>query len=541
MTKSLYVLLCFLLLSNLSLGQGYSYSYTDPCTKKLKTITIPSGQNQVAVNYYGNLKVFDANDFFNGNFGSWLNSISSSNSNGPCDEVRLAITKDLNMVVAQNVVVTIMNINSVTQALSATASFSNLGNAVSNSEQDEKKDSKSKEQTQQSNQSPTGSSGSSNQKEQTKTESKSDNKSEETKTEDKKGETPNASQTTQTQNTAGNGGTTTSTSGSTGSGTSGSQSTQPNNPSGSGSQQSGQPNTTSPGTNNQGTAPNSQQQPTTNKTNPQGNSGSKPPIEKKAESPVQQEQNKDKSEFNSSNSAISNSISNSEDSEGDEKEKKPGSKSKTGSIIGTGDIVLLRSAEDPNARDQYRITGSFTKANTTNTRVWGILGNFTTQINLSNITFYKAWVLPKSQWTIIGANSTMLNFERDAFNTSTLVASKKFKGNWKKLTAMGGLNFTTAKIGESSLNNLSAVGGGFFSYNIGKKVSGSILCLGVYSPFTHFYEGRWWESGTLLVPFNSWDYKISKTFRFNVSMSGIYEMKQSVLNYQVLMGGKILL
>jgi hypothetical protein len=135
----------------------------------------------------------------------------------------------------------------------------------------------------------------------------------------------------------------------------------------------------------------------------------------------------------------------------------------------------------------------------------------------------------------------MLNFERDAFNTSTVVLSKRFKGNWKKLTAMGGLNFTTAKIGESGLNNLSAVGGGFFSYNLGKKVSGSILCLGVYSPFTHFYEGRWWESGVLLVPFNSWDYKITKTFKFNVSISGIYEMKQSVLNYQILMGGKILL
>jgi hypothetical protein len=536
MIKNLYLLFCFLLLSNLVLGQGYSYSYTDPCTKKLKSITIPPGQNQVAVNYYGNLKVFDANDFFNGNFGFWLNSISSSNPNGPCDEVRLALTKDLNMVVAQNVVVTIMNINSVTQALSASTSFSNLGNAVSNSEQEEKKDSKPKEPTQQSNRSTAGSSGSTSQQQENKTDTKTDSKSSETKTEDKKTDAPNTSQPTSVQNTGGNN--VTPANGSTSAAPVGSQSTQSANTSGSGTKQTDQTNQTPAGTNSSGS---SQQQSSTNKNNVQGNSGDKAPIEKKPEAPVQQDQNKDKSGFNSSNSAISNSISNAEDSESEEKEKKPGSKSKTGSIIGTGDIVLLKSAEDPNSRDQYRMTASFTRANTTNTRVWGILGNFTTQVNLSNITFYKAWVLPKSQWTIIGANSSMLNFERDAFNTSTLVASKKFKGNWKKLTAMGGLNFTTAKIGESSLNNLSAIGGGFFSYNIGKKVSGSILCLGVYSPFTHFYEGRWWESGTLLVPFNSWDYKISKTFKFNVSMSGIYEMKQSVLNYQILMGGKVLL
>jgi hypothetical protein len=535
MIKSLYILLCFLLLSNLTLGQGYSYSYTDPCTKKLKSITIPPGQNQVAVNYYGNLKVFDANDFFNGNFGIWLNSISSSNPNGPCDEVRLALTKDLNMVVAQNVVVTIMNINSVTQALAASTTFSNLGNAVSNSEQEDKKDSKSKEQTQTAGQTTSGTSGSSSQQQEVKTDTKKDNKTSETKTEDKKSDAPNSNQATPVQNPSGNN--VAPATGSTNTTPAGSQSPQPTNTNGQGTQQSSQQTSTPAGSNNT----NHTQQPGTNKNVGQGNSGGKAPIEKKPGAPIQQEQNKDKSESNSSSSAISNSISNSEDSESEEKEKKPGSKAKTGSIIGTGDIVLLKSAEDPNSRDQYRITASFTRANTTNTRVWGILGNFTTQVNLSNITFYKAWVLPKSQWTIIGANSSMLNFERDAFNTSTLVASKKFKGNWKKLTAMGGLNFTTAKIGESSLNNLSAVGGGFFSYNIGKKVSGSILCLGVYSPFTHFYEGRWWESGTLLVPFNSWDYKITKTFRFNVSMSGIYEMKQSVLNYQILMGGKILL
>jgi hypothetical protein len=160
-----------------------------------------------------------------------------------------------------------------------------------------------------------------------------------------------------------------------------------------------------------------------------------------------------------------------------------------------------------------------------------------------NLTVYKAWVIPKSQWTIIAANSSMLNFERDFFNTTTTLASKRFKGEWKKLTVMGGLNYTMGNLGDTKFGNLSAVGGGFYSYNIGKskKISGSILCLAVYSPFTQFFEGQWWESGTLLVPFNSWDYSITKKFKFNISISGVYQVNQNMLNYQVLTGGKMML
>jgi hypothetical protein len=499
--------LVFVTSFNLAVGQGYTYSYIDPCTKKSKAITVPPGQNKITVNYYGNIKVFEGNDFFNGNFSSWLGSVSDLNSGGPCEEVRMVLTRELNMVVAQNVVTTIMNITSVTQALSASTSFSSLGNAVNNSE-DKEKDSK-EEGKEKVNK---------DKEEDNKKESKTDQSTKDKKS-DKEPESEKDKNQEDTKTNTEN------------------EKDQKDN-------SNTDPNKSDDNKNsNQASNQNKQNQKkveTKSENNKSGSvRGSK--IKKKTNQETKEEKESDKSDSKAFGSAITNSISNAENGSEDKKDNKGGSKSKTGSIIGTGDIVLLKSAEDQSASDQYRITASFTRSNTNNTRVWGILGNFTTQVNLSNLTFYKAWVLPKSQWTVIAANSSMINSERDAFNTTTIVSSKRFKGNWKKLTAMGGLNFTTAKIGESNLNNLSAVGGGFFSYNVGKKVSGSILCLGVYSPFTHFYEGRWWESGTLLVPFNSWDYKITKTFKFNVSMSGIYELKKSVLNYQILMGGKILL
>jgi hypothetical protein len=75
-------------------------------------------------------------------------------------------------------------------------------------------------------------------------------------------------------------------------------------------------------------------------------------------------------------------------------------RARTGALIGTGDIVAVRSAEE-GEKDQFKFTMSMTKSNTKNTFARGFLGNFTTQINNSNITFYGAWTLPKSKTTII--------------------------------------------------------------------------------------------------------------------------------------------
>jgi len=522
-----------MLISNIVNGQ-YSYSYVEPCTKKMRSIQIPTNQSQITVNYYGNVKIFEANDFYNGNFALWVQTVSSSGLGKPCDEVGIILTKNLNMVVAQTSVTTILNVNSVTQNLLTNASFSSVGQSAVNSGSspnvnvNENKEAPKKENI---NSEKKQDSPNSQTKENTKSDSKlgSDNgttgeskKSPENKPEEIK--SPGSSN------------------GSSGSATSNSISNAENN-SGTGGDKKEESKKENTNTEKTQDPSNSQtkETPKSDSKSGSGSEGSGTTGETK-KSPENKSED-EKSSGGSSGSATSNSVSNAEDNSGTGGggDKKGGSKVKTGSVIGTGDIVLLRSAEDEKAANQYRITGSLTRTNTTNTRVWGVLYNFTTQINLSNITLYRAWVLPKSQWTIIGANSSMLNPDRDAFNTTTLVASKRFKGNWKKLTLMSGLNFTTAKIGESNLNNLSSVGGGFFSYNLTKKVSGSLLCLAVYSPFTHFYEGKWWESGILLVPFNSWDYSITKTFKFNMSFSGVYEMNNSMLNYQVLMGGKILL
>jgi len=202
-------------------------------------------------------------------------------------------------------------------------------------------------------------------------------------------------------------------------------------------------------------------------------------------------------------------------------------------MIGTGDIVAIRST-DSEEGDQLKGTFSFTKSNTNNTRASGVLANFTTNINNSNVTLYLA--LNKGRGTGIFANSTMLDFDKNMFNTTTAMYSRRFN----KFSVLGGVNGTIGRIGESGFQNISAVGGAFYSAKVSKKISATTLVLAVYSPFTLFYEGKWWNSSTLIVPFSSWDYTISKSFKFNVSFAGTYELEGSFLNYQVLTGGKIL-
>jgi hypothetical protein len=204
-----------------------------------------------------------------------------------------------------------------------------------------------------------------------------------------------------------------------------------------------------------------------------------------------------------------------------------------GSLIASGDIVAIANTDQT---QNFRFVGSITHANTRGTRIKGVLFNYTSGINNLNVTFYKSWINKSKKLNTVGAQSFMMDFDKNFFSTTTVLESYKVSN---RLTGMFGVNFTAGKMGERSLLNMSAVGGAHSSFKVNDRVSTSILILGVYSPFTQFYEGQWWDAGVLVVPFNSWDLKITKTFKFNISLTGVYEAGQQFLNYQILTGGKL--
>lgn len=562
----LLILTTFLLCSQLVKAQSYIYQYVDPCTKNLKFISVPLNGASIAVTYYGQVGTFTSSDFSNGNFTSWLNQTSGANAGRPCDQATTQAVTTTNLTITNNIISTLTNITSIsTMAAGLSANVAsassmvggNLGNTVNNGSTGNGSGNGGSGDNKNRNNS-NGSNGNNSNGNSTGSGSSTGNNQS-----NSSGQGSSGSGSVGSTNNQGNGTSGTNTGGSTGSGGNNGGG---NAGGGTGTGQSG--GGSSSGSTGQGSGSGGSTQGGGSSTQPPvgGNSGSSGGTGTGSNGNTNgggsgstggtggtgsESGGLTQSSASGGNGGTTNSVSNAAEatssgttsteggsSGGSGGGSKNGDKNRarTGALIGTGDIVAVRSAEEGES-DQFRFTMSMTKSNTKNTFARGFLGNFTTQINNSNVTFYGAWTLPKSKTTIIAANSSMINFDKDFFNTTTLLGSKRFT----KLSLMGGLNFTLGNIGETKFQNLSAVGGGFYLFNAGKKVTGTLLVLGVYSPFTQFYEGQWWSSGLLVVPFSSWDYSITKKFKFNISFSGTYELNKNMLNYQLLTGGKVML
>ena len=501
--KKLFFLFTFFLTMNL-FGQGFTYSYVDPCSKLTKTIFITNNQN-VTVNYLGFISSFSQSDFSNGTFDNWISQIQVQAANQPCDEMKTQTQTTQNSIITQNIISTLTSVTAT-----STMSVSSVGNSLSNSVDNSS-----------SNNSSSPRRGSSNRQ------NNGNNQSNNTSS----GTVSNGSTTQNgTPNTTGNsGGSSTNGGGNSQNGETTSQNG--GNSSGSGVPTQGGSGQTQPSVNNPPSNPSSNP-PSQGSNNTQSGTNTSQGQSQGQSVP----ENNKQTESGGGNGGTTNSVANAaEATSSSSSGNGGGSKVRVGSLIGTGDLVALRSNED--GSNQFKGTMSVTKSNTNNSFAKGFLLNFTTTINNTNLTLYGARTNKAKTNTFIFANSSMIDFERNIFNTTTVMDSKKFG----KLSMMGGLNFTIGGLAGEMFTNVSAVGGGFLPFKAGKKLTGNMLVLGVYSPFTKFYEGKWWDSGLLLVPFSSWDYTISKSFKYNISFSGTYQLKGSVLNYQILTGGKILL
>ena len=522
--------------SSISFGQGFTYSYVDPCSKKLKVINIPNANSTVTVNYLGYVSTFTKDDFDNGNFAGWVGNLSTKYASAPCDEIKTKTQVSQNTIITQNIISTLSSVTAVS-TMTVASSVGNitsggLSNSVDNSSSGESsgkssgKNGKNNKNNTQSGTNTTENGGNNTQSGtntgnigQNNPNSGSNPPQNEPQTPQNEPQTGNNPQTPQTGENTGNPGSNTGNSGSN-----------PGSNTGQNGGNNGNTGNSGGNTGNSGGNGGNTGNSGGNGSNSGGSGGGNGTAEPKNDPETPKTDDK-----SGGNGGTTNSVANAAESSSGG--GKPSSKTtaKTGSIIGTGDIVVIRSAEDNS--NQFRATMSMTKSNTDNSKSKGALLNFTTTINNSNLTFYKALTNKKKTNTAIFANSSMIDFERNLFNTTTALESHRYG----RLSLMGGANFTVGSLSDEVFTNLSAVGGGFYMFKVGKKVNANILMLAVYSPFTKFYEGRWWNSGVLLVPFSSWDYGISKNFKFNVSFSGTYQYSDKFLNYQILTGGKIML
>ena len=459
-----------------SYGQ-WSYTFTDPCTLTQQTINMGSS-NSIALNYFGNVQTFTQNDFTNGTFDSWMALVTQANSGSPCDGVTQVIMNTTNSAVVQNTLTVVTNIMSIMGGgmLPPAEAVSNANDGEDSGSKKKKKKNKKSKSNSSSNSSSSESSSSSNSSSSESSSSSSESSSSSSESGSNSGD--------KNQQKSGNSSTGGQSSSSSGSGTA----------------------QTSEG---------------------QGNTGGNGTSTGGAENGTEEESSNE----SMSAGALANSIANAVDGgDGD-----GGEANRSGSLIASGDIVVIDNRDNSNGR-QIKVVSSITHANTKQNRIQGALFTYTSVTNDFSLTLYKSWINPKRTFNLVGANTTMYDFDQNLLNTTTALESMKIG----KVTAMAGANFTIGKLGERELQNLSAVAGAHRNFRVSPKITTSALLLGVYSPFTQFYEGKWWDGGVLIVPFSSWDIQITKTFKYNISFTGVWHSSNGdALNYQILTGGKI--
>jgi len=468
------------------LGQGFSYTFTDPCTFKQKQIYIDNPSGSVLLSYNGSVQSFTQQQLQLGEFEQWINQVNSTNPNGPCSGVGLAQNTNMNVLITQNNIAVLTNVMSALNDIGSIGGAS-VGGIVEAKEKSASENNKRKNNNSSNNNSTTNGQG---------------------------------SQTINNQN-QGNGQTNEGNNGDAGA----TQTNQPNqtgggtNPNGGGqtqgsgeaSQTSGG-NTGNPNTTTQGGGQQTGSTVGGNGSNPQGSGQSN-----NTQTPEETQQNQGADNARSSSSA-----------------KEKVANAKQGGIVLNGDIVVINSTT-AGEKQQFKMNMSVVKSNTNNTVVKGALLNYTTSINNSSLTLFMGKKL--KSFTGIVANSSMLNFERDLFNTTSLMTSYKYKA----VTSTLGVNFTTGKLGDSRFQSLSALGGGVGTFKVSKKITNTTMMVVVYSPFVYYYEGLWYKSGWLLVPFTAFDYRLTQKFKLNLSFSGVQQIKSTTINYQVLLGAKALL
>lgn len=483
------LLFLFLISSLYSMGQGFVYSYEDPCTSKTNEIYIDNPNGNTALFYGGQTQTFTPAQLQSGAVQLWINQVNSANPSGPCSGVGLAQNVTVNATIAVN------NIAVLTSVLSTLSSITSVGGSTISGiiQADEKvndNNNNSNENKDKSNKNTNG-----------------------TTTNNNGGSSTTINGNTGTSQSGGNQNTSSGVGGSSNS--QGGATTTTNNTTSTGSQSS--QSSVTPNTNNS-TTPN-----TNNSTGSGGGNLAGGANAVKADTNEKNEKQEQAKEDALSSSAQSSS----------------GTKSKVaavkkGNVMMTGDLVTISSADgvDPT---QVRVNASIIMSNTKNTFAKGALINFTSTVNNSNVTLFMSF--RKKKLTTIIANSSMMNFEKDFFNTTSIMESYQYG----KMTGTIGVNYTMGNIGESKFQSLSTLAGLIGAFKINKNFGMTTMFVVVYSPYVFYYEGMWNQSGYIAVPFVAIDYKLTKKFKLNLSFSGVNQINDQTLNYQVLIGAKAFL
>jgi hypothetical protein len=485
------ILSFFLLLSGIVSAQSFSYSYTDPCNGNVYNVTIPYGQNQIAITYYGQVGTFTANDFNNGVFDQWAAGVFNQFQNAsPCGGIGTAVTISQTQSTALNVI-------SIFGALSAISDMasSGTGNIMAAAG------------------SVTNVSGNGN--------GGKDNKNSPGGTNQSGGTTQGQTQSNgNNSNGSGSSGTTTGSNNNGGSGSESNAGTTTNTGGSTGSGETGGTGNTNTGGGSTGGSGGT----TTGSTGSGGSGGNG-----STSNQTQTTEEKKSDAIGGTTNAVK---SGSDGGKGSTTSKNGGRPS----ILMSSDLVGFQFNEGEISQGT-RVNAGYSSVRYDGLRSHGVMLDYTSSIQGGNITGYYAWINRKAITLL--ANTVTIGFAGSGSMYNTVAfgqmrSIKKFKAVYM-LTASGG------QIYRESYYGSAAIVGGNRDFKVGKRLDIKTMALFVYAPFVRYYDDAVLKSPFVILPIVGVNLGVTKTFKLNFNFGGAYSLGDNVLNYTVMMGTRLAL
>ncbi len=206
-------------------------------------------------------------------------------------------------------------------------------------------------------------------------------------------------------------------------------------------------------------------------------------------------------------------------------------------ILVTGDIVGIQSASS-SAQDA-RATSSFTRVKGDGTSSLSGSLDYTINAKIGNISFVRSWIgTNKAGNKHINVLSDGISLMPGSISNTLLFVRVN---SLKNFTALYGGAATYGRMYGEELISTITVGGFMYKGKISKKINGTFIAAAIYSPYSKYYTESFLEAKPIVVPFMNLTYQMTKTFGFGLTGGGTYIAGQDILNYQVLMGAKLLL
>jgi hypothetical protein len=477
----------FLFLSIAAYGQ-INYSYTDPCTGVIKTMTVPS--NGVTVTYYGQVNTFQPADFYNGGFETWAQGVYGSfGGNNPCATV-IGLPTGIN--IAQGTTLNFLSIiNSLDAVKDLAGGSTNILSGVDNASKASNGKKESKKNGNSSSNSNSNGSGSSN----TTSQSNSGNGSQ-----GQGGQGQVGSQGQTGSSNPGGGGQTGSANPGGGEGQTGSSST--------GGSSGGQNGSSSTGGSSEGSG-----------SNGSGNSGGT------TEDPKTEEGGGGKTN-------IIGSTANNVQSASNKNGNRP-------NVIASSDFVGFNFK---NSDVDYggKFTGGYTSARWDGARAHGVLVDYTTALKGPNISGFYAFI--KKRRIDLISTSLTIGFDRKPTVYGTLALGQMWDfGKSKKAKALYMLTASAGSVYGEAFVGTAAIAGAMYDLKIGKRIDIKLMGLYVYAPYVSYYNDILLKSPHVVLPIIGTNIGITKKFKININGGGAWAIQENALNYTVMMGTRFLL